>query len=48
MTRLARRLAMVGVVLATAVPLLAQTYHGGLRGAVRESGGRGAGRHRHA
>jgi len=29
---------MVGVVLATAVPLLAQTYHGGLRGAVRESG----------
>ena len=38
MMRLARRLAMVGVVLATAVPLLAQTYHGGLRGAVRESG----------
>ncbi|PYQ17946.1 MAG: hypothetical protein DMF79_16215 [Acidobacteria bacterium] len=31
---------MVGwAVLATAVPLLAQTYHGGLRGAVRESGG---------
>ena len=39
MTRLARRLAMVGVALATAGPLLAQTYHGGLRGAVRESGG---------
>ena len=27
------------VLLAAAVPLLAQTYHGGLRGAVRESGG---------
>src|SRR5262245_59067559 len=38
MTSLARRLAMVGVALVTAVPLLAQTYHGGLRGAVRESG----------
>src|SRR6266545_5969572 len=31
---------MVGLaVLATAAPVLAQTYHGGLRGAVRESGG---------
>ena len=38
MTRLARRLVMVGVALATAVPLLAQTYHGGLRGAVHEAG----------
>ncbi len=34
-----------GAVLAAAVPLLAQTYHGGLRGAVRESGGVVAGAH---
>ena len=38
MARLLRRLVMVGVALATAMPLLAQTYHGGLRGAVREAG----------
>ncbi len=30
---------MVGWTVLAAVPLLAQTYHGGLRGAVRESGG---------
>src|SRR5262245_59280305 len=39
MMRLAKRLALGIAAFAAAVPLLAQTYHGGLRGAVRESGG---------
>ena len=39
MTRWGRRLVLGCAALLTAVPLLAQTYHGGLRGAVRESGG---------
>src|SRR4029453_4676313 len=39
MLMLARRLALGIAAFAAAVPLLAQTYHGGLRGAVRESGG---------
>jgi hypothetical protein len=39
MMRLAKRLALGIAAIAAAVPLLAQTYHGGLRGAVRESGG---------
>src|SRR5262245_48837656 len=43
MMRLARRLALGIAAFAAAVPLLAQTYHGGLRGAVRESGGAVAG-----
>ncbi len=39
MKRWARRLVLGGAAFVAAVPLLAQTYHGGLRGAVRESGG---------
>src|SRR5437899_6935572 len=39
MARWRNGLMVGGAVLAAAVPLLAQTYHGGLRGAVRESGG---------
>ena len=39
MTRWGKRLVLGCAALFTAVPLLAQTYHGGLRGAVRESGG---------
>jgi hypothetical protein len=38
MTRWQRRLLVLLGALATSVPLLAQTYHGGLRGAVREAG----------
>jgi len=38
MTTWRRRLVLGLGALATAVPLLAQTYHGGLRGAVREAG----------
>ena len=37
MTTWRRRLGLGCAALFTAVPLLAQTYHGGLRGAVRES-----------
>ncbi len=39
MTRWGRRLVLGCAAFVAAAPLLAQTYHGGLRGAVRESGG---------
>jgi hypothetical protein len=43
MKRWWKRVLLGGVALVAAAPLMAQTYHGGLRGAVRESGGAVAG-----